>query len=87
VSKKISVDEIPKRLQIDSPAVCEEITTLIRTTQEKLKRDGAAVAVSGGLDSAVAANLAVRASTYPSVIANPSTENTPNNLPMDLESI
>jgi NAD+ synthase len=61
VSKKISVDEIPKRLQIDSPAVCEEITTLIRTTQEKLKRDGAAVAVSGGLDSAVAANLAVRA--------------------------
>jgi NAD+ synthase len=53
-------DEIPQSLQIDSPAVCEEIETLIRTTQGKLKRDGAVVAVSGGLDSAVAATLAVR---------------------------
>ncbi|MGD8455915.1 MAG: NAD(+) synthase [Anaerolineales bacterium] len=48
-------------LNIDPPAACQEILTLIRSTCEKMNRDGAVVALSGGLDSAVAAALAVRA--------------------------
>ena len=41
--------------------VCREIETLLQNTLKKLKRDGAVVGVSGGLDSAVTASLAVRA--------------------------
>jgi NAD+ synthase len=55
------MNDILHDLRIDPLAVCQEIETLIRTTRENLKRDGAVVAVSGGLDSAVTATLAVRA--------------------------
>jgi NAD+ synthase len=41
--------------------VCREIETLLQTTLKKLKRDGAVIGVSGGLDSAVTATLVVRA--------------------------
>jgi NAD+ synthase len=56
-----SVNDILQKLRIDPSAVCQEIDTLIQTTCENLKRDGAVVAVSGGLDSAVTATLTVRA--------------------------
>lgn len=40
--------------------VCEEIEVFISTTMKKLKRDGAVIGLSGGLDSAVAATLTVK---------------------------
>ncbi len=52
---------MPKELGIDPIPVCQEIEALIRDTTDALKRDGAVVALSGGLDSAVAAKLTVRA--------------------------
>jgi len=53
--------ETPQELQIDPIRVCQEIEELIRKTLDSLKRDGAVVALSGGLDSAVSASLTVRA--------------------------
>jgi len=52
---------IPEELQIDPGAACQEIKTLIKNTLDTLYRDGAVVALSGGLDSAVAASLTVNA--------------------------
>ena len=52
--------EIVQGLQIDPAVVCLEIQDLIRTTMDRLARDGAVVPLSGGLDSAVAATLTVR---------------------------
>jgi NAD+ synthase len=53
---------IKKLLEIptDPPIICEEIETFIRNTMTKLKREGAVIGLSGGLDSAVAATLIVR---------------------------
>jgi len=51
---------IAEGLRIDPVVVCREIEELIRTTLEALRRDGAVVALSGGLDSAVVATLTVR---------------------------
>lgn len=52
--------EISQCLQIDPQSVCQEVEDLIRTAVKDLRRDGAVVAVSGGLDSAVTATLTVR---------------------------
>ncbi len=51
----------PETLQIDPVSTCQEIEALIKNTLDALERDGAAVALSGGLDSAVTATLVVRA--------------------------
>jgi NAD+ synthase len=55
------MNQIRKGLQIDPSAACREIEALIRKTMENLNRDGAVVGVSGGLDSATAVTLTVRA--------------------------
>ena len=47
-------------LKIDPPSICREIEAFIQSALEKMNRDGAVVALSGGLDSAVTATLAVR---------------------------
>jgi len=51
---------IPQELQIDPSVVCREIEDLIQNTLTDLKRDGAVIALSGGLDSAVTAMLTIR---------------------------
>ena len=51
---------IAQEFKIDPSAVCQEIEVLIQNTLDTLKRDGAVVALSGGLDSAVTAMLTVR---------------------------
>jgi NAD+ synthase len=61
VSRKVSLHDIPQGLQIDPSVVCREIETLLQTSLKGLKRDGAVIGVSGGLDSAVTATLTVRA--------------------------
>ncbi|MBL6982948.1 MAG: NAD(+) synthase [Anaerolineales bacterium] len=53
--------ENSKSLDIDPKSTCQEIEKLIREKLDFLQRDGAVVALSGGLDSAVAATLAIRA--------------------------
>lgn len=55
------MDKLLQALQIDSPAVCREIEDLIRSTMQDLHRQGVVLGLSGGLDSAVAATLTVRA--------------------------
>jgi NAD+ synthase len=52
--------QVIHRPEIDLPQTCEVIETLIRTTSDRLNRDGAVVALSGGLDSAVTAMLTIR---------------------------
>jgi NAD+ synthase len=47
-------------LTIDLPKTSQVIQAFIHTTLENLNRDGAAIGLSGGLDSAVAATLTVR---------------------------
>ena len=47
-------------LQIDPQKICDEIEAFIRATMTKLKREGAVISLSGGLDSAVVATLTVR---------------------------
>ncbi len=54
------MDHILQGLELSQSVACDEIDESIRTTMENLHRDGAVVSVSGGLDSAVAATLAVR---------------------------
>ena len=49
-----------KEQQIDLPSTCLAIETFLLSTMEKLNRDGAVIALSGGLDSSVTATLAVR---------------------------
>jgi len=53
---------LKKLLEIptDPPTVCDEIEALIQTTMSNLKREGAVIGLSGGLDSAIAATLTVR---------------------------
>ncbi|MFX0181763.1 MAG: NAD(+) synthase [Candidatus Hodarchaeota archaeon] len=46
-------------IALDAPAVCNEISNLLKSMIKILNRDGAVVSVSGGLDSAVAATLTV----------------------------
>ena len=48
-------------LLIEPSAVTDELTAFIRRTVEDFQRDGAIVGLSGGIDSAVVAALAVRA--------------------------
>lgn len=48
-------------LRIESAAVADELMTFIRQTVEGFRREGAVVGLSGGIDSAVVATLAVRA--------------------------
>ena len=51
---------IPQELKIDPAAICFEIEELIRKSLSNLNREGAVIGLSGGLDSAVAAALAIR---------------------------
>ncbi len=49
-------------LKIDAPAVAEELTTRLRQdVRQKLRRSGAVVGISGGVDSSVVLALCVRA--------------------------
>jgi NAD+ synthase len=52
--------EIPPELKVDPIRICKEIEELIKTTVDKLNREGAVIGLSGGLDSAVAAVLTIR---------------------------
>ncbi|NHJ47915.1 MAG: NAD(+) synthase [Asgard group archaeon] len=52
--------DIPVELKITPSVICNEIEALIRKTMQDLNRNGAVVGLSGGLDSAVAAALAIR---------------------------
>jgi len=54
-------DRIMEELSIDSASVASQIEDFIRREVERFKRDGAILGLSGGLDSAVVAALAVRA--------------------------
>jgi NAD+ synthase len=58
ILQKISADEA---VQIDAARVAARIEEFIRRQVDEFQRDGAIVAVSGGLDSAVVASLAARA--------------------------
>lgn len=46
--------------QIDISATCRDIEDIIKKTMLQLKRDGAVLGLSGGLDSAVTATITVR---------------------------
>lgn len=50
-----------EELRIDPAAVADELAAFIRQAIEDFRRDGAIVGLSGGIDSAVTAALAVRA--------------------------
>jgi len=52
---------LPGELDLDLAAACRQIETLLQEWLAKLHREGAVIGLSGGLDSAVAAALAVRA--------------------------
>jgi NAD+ synthase len=54
------VEWIRDRLQLDPEAACRQISSVLRDKLLALKRDGILVGLSGGLDSAVVAYLAVR---------------------------
>src|SRR5207244_2344666 len=57
-----SVPELaPSALEIDAERVTEEIVTAMRSLVGEMRRRGAVVAVSGGIDSSVTAALAARA--------------------------
>ena len=49
-----------KYLKTNPAVMCKEIEDFIRDSMKKLKRNGAVIGLSGGLDSAAAAMLAVR---------------------------
>ena len=49
-----------KKIITDPPIICEEIENFIEKSMKDLKREGVAIGLSGGLDSAVTAKLAVR---------------------------
>ena len=51
---------IKEKLTLDPQQVCDEITILLLTKLEKMKKDGIIIGLSGGLDSAVVAYLAAR---------------------------
>ena len=50
-----------KSLDIDAAAECERIVNFIRDSVRRLRRRGAVVGISGGIDSAVVSTLSVRA--------------------------
>ena len=50
----------PQKVQNNFQNICNEIESFIEETMIKLGRDGAVLGLSGGLDSAVTATLAVR---------------------------
>lgn len=54
------MQEVIKELQLNLPNACMDIEDFIRKILQKMKKDGAVVGVSGGLDSAVTATLTVR---------------------------
>lgn len=54
------MNNIPQELRIEPSVICKDIEDLIKKTVKKLNRDGAVIGLSGGLDSAVAAALAIR---------------------------
>ena len=54
------MEEILQGLLVDPQKLCKNIEEKIRTTLKSLNRDGAVIGLSGGLDSAIAAKLAVR---------------------------
>jgi len=54
-------DEVMKELSIDPASVASQIEDFICREVERFKRDGAILGLSGGIDSAVVAALAVRA--------------------------
>ncbi len=54
------MDKIIQELKIDPSVLCTNIEKKIHTTLKSLKRDGAVIGLSGGLDSAVVAKLTVR---------------------------
>ena len=53
--------DLPPELALDLESTCRQIETLLRECHTNLKREGAVVGLSGGLDSAVTAALAVHA--------------------------
>lgn len=54
-------DEVMEELSIDPVSVASQIEDFIRREVEKLRREGAILGLSGGIDSAVVAALAARA--------------------------
>jgi len=60
---------VPEELRIDPAAVAAELEAFIRQQAERLRREGAILGVSGGLDSAVVAALATRALGQDKVVA------------------
>jgi hypothetical protein len=54
------VEWIEERLKLDAEAACRQIEALLAVRMRALRRDGILVGLSGGLDSAVVAALAVR---------------------------
>jgi len=54
------MNSILHELELDIPAVCEEIETLIKDKMIELLKNGAVVGLSGGLDSTVTAFLVVQ---------------------------
>jgi NAD+ synthase len=54
------VEWIEERLKLDPGAACRQIEALLAKQMQMLRRDGILVGLSGGLDSAVVAALAVR---------------------------
>jgi NAD+ synthase len=53
--------KLPEELEIKPKRVCNEIEELIVEIKNKLDREGAVIGLSGGLDSAVAAAITIRA--------------------------
>ena len=51
---------VPQVLEINFSELCESIELFIRNSLTKMNRDGVAIGLSGGLDSAIAATLTVR---------------------------
>ena len=56
-------------LKIDAEAEVERLCAFIRQQTDEMKRDGAVIGISGGIDSAVAAELCVRALGKDKVLA------------------
>src|SRR5690349_3420257 len=69
-------------LRLDAPVAVEKITTSIRQYVKDLKRKGAVVGLSGGIDSSVVAALSARAlgSERVLVVLMPERESSPESL-------
>jgi NAD+ synthase len=55
------MDWIPDCLNIDPPGTCLQIEELLRHKLQQMKRDGAIIGLSGGLDSAVVSYISAKA--------------------------